>query len=119
SSSALDIFQKIEQSAHLYPYYDYANGYGIPQANYFFNSDTISKQPNWTITQTNDSLYIQIATPISPQNFYLQIRQSNKILYYEVKQIRRAWQVTYPKKRFPAGTEMRLHYEGKTMDILL
>jgi subtilisin family serine protease len=28
----MDLFKKIEQSGHLYPYYDYAHGYGIPQA---------------------------------------------------------------------------------------
>lgn len=28
----MEIYQKIEESAHLYPYYDYAHGYGIPNA---------------------------------------------------------------------------------------
>lgn len=28
----MDLFKKIEQSGHLYPYYDYAHGYGVPQA---------------------------------------------------------------------------------------
>ncbi len=27
-----ELFQKLEQSGHLYPYYDYAHGYGVPQA---------------------------------------------------------------------------------------
>lgn len=28
----MEIHQKIEESAHLYPYYDYAHGYGVPNA---------------------------------------------------------------------------------------
>ena len=31
---AMDLFHLIEKSAHLYPYFDYAHGYGIPQAKY-------------------------------------------------------------------------------------
>ncbi|MFK7924415.1 MAG: S8 family serine peptidase [Bacteroidia bacterium] len=27
-----ELFLKLEQSGHLYPYYDYAHGYGVPQA---------------------------------------------------------------------------------------
>ena len=30
----MDLFHLIEQSGHLYPYYDYAHGYGVPQAKY-------------------------------------------------------------------------------------
>ena len=35
--TALQMKQKIEESADLYPYYDYALGYGVPQADYFTN----------------------------------------------------------------------------------
>lgn len=33
---AMEYFHKIQQSAHLYPYFDYAHGYGVPQADFFF-----------------------------------------------------------------------------------
>jgi subtilisin family serine protease len=33
-----DLWLEIQQSATLYPYYDYAHGYGIPQASYFIPS---------------------------------------------------------------------------------
>lgn len=32
----MDVYRKIEESAHLYPYFDYAHGYGIPNAAYLF-----------------------------------------------------------------------------------
>jgi serine protease AprX len=34
--SNMKIFEEIEKSGDLYPYYDYAHGYGVPQASYFF-----------------------------------------------------------------------------------
>lgn len=33
-----DLWLEIQQSASLYPYYDYAHGFGIPQASYFISS---------------------------------------------------------------------------------
>lgn len=31
----MEMFELIQQSAHLYPYFDYAHGYGMPQASFF------------------------------------------------------------------------------------
>ena len=31
----MEVFREIEKSGHLYPYFDYAHGYGVPQASYF------------------------------------------------------------------------------------
>ena len=35
SLTAMQLMEAIEKSADLYPYYDYALGYGVPQASYF------------------------------------------------------------------------------------
>jgi serine protease AprX len=31
----MEVFREMEKSGHLYPYFDYAHGYGVPQALYF------------------------------------------------------------------------------------
>lgn len=31
----MKVFGELQKSGHLYPYYDYAHGYGVPQAEYF------------------------------------------------------------------------------------
>lgn len=36
-----DLWSEIQQSATLYPYYDYSHGYGVPQASYFIQSDKL------------------------------------------------------------------------------
>ena len=35
----MKVFREIEKSGHLYPYYDYAHGYGVPQAAYFMDCE--------------------------------------------------------------------------------
>ncbi|HET9502790.1 MAG TPA: S8 family serine peptidase [Hymenobacter sp.] len=35
ATKAMDLFRQLRESADLYPYYDYAHGYGRPQASYF------------------------------------------------------------------------------------
>lgn len=49
------VYQEIQKSAHLYPYFDYAHGYGIPQASYFVsplkNDSTVRE------TKTFDLVY--------------------------------------------------------------
>jgi serine protease AprX len=34
------LYSELQHCAHLYPYFDYAHGFGIPQASYFFNNDS-------------------------------------------------------------------------------
>ncbi|WP_169515057.1 S8 family serine peptidase [Hymenobacter norwichensis] len=44
--TAMALFQQIQESASLYPYYDYAHGYGIPQAEALLRqTQQASKQP--------------------------------------------------------------------------
>lgn len=38
--TAMELFEKLEKSANMYPYFDYAHGYGVPQAGYFTDSVT-------------------------------------------------------------------------------
>lgn len=41
----MQLFKEIEKSADMYPYFDYAHGYGVPQASYFFKKNIISNPP--------------------------------------------------------------------------
>jgi serine protease AprX len=50
-------FDEIQKSGHLYPYFDYAHGYGVPQASYF-TGDQREQEPTFTFVQENDSLKI-------------------------------------------------------------
>ena len=55
----MEVFKKLEESSTLHPYYDYAHGYGIPQASYFLKP-TFERTPTFTIINTEDSIKIEI-----------------------------------------------------------
>lgn len=55
----VDLFKRIEQSGNLYPYYDYAHGYGIPQAMAFLN-DTAKAPKSFDVTIADGELTMVI-----------------------------------------------------------
>ena len=92
SLTNMQVFRLMEQSGNLYPYFDYAHGYGIPQASYFTthrNRDTANtfdltvndNMLNVQITDLNtkegepdDYLYYHIETPGKKLRYYAVIK---------------------------------------------
>lgn len=90
----MDLFKKIEESSTLYPYFDYAHGFGIPQASVF-----LKKMPDQSIDYKstdiqglvkNNTLYISIKDSSfnssefnSTKDAILQYK--NKFLYYHIR----------------------------------
>ncbi|MBP5189343.1 MAG: S8 family serine peptidase [Bacteroidales bacterium] len=58
--TAMQMKSMIEQSADLYPYYDYAFGYGVPQASYFLDEAKRIIEPAATFSFENYGEYIII-----------------------------------------------------------
>jgi serine protease AprX len=75
----MEVFNLIEQSAHLFPYYDYAHGYGIPQAGYFFKDSTEDNQ-NVYFKFVNDTIYV-----IIPEEINLNDTASANLLYFHLE----------------------------------
>ena len=61
----MELFRKIEESGHLFPYYDYAHGYGVPQASFFTNKDSIGTKITFTFIEKDDKIIVEI----NPENF--------------------------------------------------
>ena len=105
-----EFFNALEQSGHLYPYFDYAHGYGIPQAGYFFDEnqdwrnrrnsgegDDPNKNPDkkeriksqenslqtFHVHRQDDSLFVHIHHPDSTDKEKDTAAVSN-LLYYHV-----------------------------------
>lgn len=55
--TAMEMFDAIEKSADLYPYFDYAFGYGVPQASYFVGRHQEADAPTFSFGQ-NDSMVV-------------------------------------------------------------
>lgn len=52
--------EEIEKSGNLYPYFDYANGYGIPRASYFFENVKDSLISPFVIVESSDLVTISL-----------------------------------------------------------
>jgi hypothetical protein len=55
----MKIFDEICKSGHLYPYFDYAHGYGIPQATYFINLNE-ETQPSFSLLEEEGILTVNL-----------------------------------------------------------
>lgn len=130
SWSNMDLFKAIERSASLYPYYDYAHGYGIPQATHFFLENAGFRMPTFDIINQGDNIIIQLRESIQraddnkasafSQNRYLYYHKRNEngsIDRYYVLDIEDASSVSIAKEEFVAGQRLFVHFNGYTSSI--
>ncbi len=86
--TSYELLKTIETSADLYPYYDYAHGYGVPQAKNILKKETDTITPSFEIKFDGDSMKIVLPINFSPS--YLLIRDyyvsgiDTSFLYTEV-----------------------------------
>ncbi|MFN8258597.1 MAG: S8 family serine peptidase [Bacteroidales bacterium] len=121
--SNMQLFKKIEESGHLYPYFDYAHGYGVPQASFFLKNDEIHEtEATFSFIQQKDTLFIEVNEKFINRQFL----QSNNYLYYHVETsnnyLEDYWLIDVYSKRpafimlkdYQAGSIIRVHYKGFT-----
>lgn len=61
SMTNMELFRAIEHSGDLYPYFDYAHGYGVPQAGYFTEQDSNKiSAPPFNFEEDAGILYIVV-----------------------------------------------------------
>lgn len=58
--TAMGTIDSIRRSGHLYPYYDYAHGYGVPQAGYFYRDNSVPNQ-SFTLERTTNGVQFTVA----------------------------------------------------------
>ncbi len=84
--TAMEMFQEIQRSADLYPYCDYAFGYGVPQASYFTERKSIAKsEPPMFRFEENSSTMVSVI-PVHSDSlihlFYKDVDENGKIVRY-------------------------------------
>jgi len=118
----MQLFKEIEKSASLYPYFDYAHGYGIPQASYFLRKTNIAeKQPTTIIEVIDDFINIKVIVlpPKDALNKYLYFHiQDSKghLKKYEVIEVSQYDVKTFNISEFEKGDILRVHYLGSTIE---
>lgn len=58
--TAMQMKEEIEHSCDRYPYYDYALGYGVPQAQYFIEKEHKEKLPTFSFRDTLNHILVVI-----------------------------------------------------------
>lgn len=120
NKSNMEIFSLIEQSGQLYPYFDYAHGYGIPKASYFFHKHEM-KENLFTIEQTPQNIIVQINdSALTTANNKLYWHIENTSGYLRKSQVIR---VDTNKPLILSNDEInqhetiRVHYNGQTKEL--
>lgn len=56
----MELFTEIQRAGDLYPYFDYAHGYGVPRADYFLEELPESEDPIYSLDLSGDVLRIKV-----------------------------------------------------------
>ncbi len=123
----MQVFHAIEKAGHLYPYYDYAHGYGIPQAGKILHPGLPKPAPTFTIKSDVDSLYIlpsdSVFTKPGPKNLYLAVYNSDHFVKrYMAIRLEETGQVSLSRWDFTSlegASYLQIHLEGYTEKINL
>ena len=123
----MQVFEAIERSGNLYPYYDYAHGYGTPQASAFVDPPKTAQMPTFDIHRHGDMIKIILRKKIEKeylpevgskqltQYLYYQKKNADKsIARYYVIDLEGADKVTIPVNEFAPGQQLLVHYNGYT-----
>lgn len=125
----MELFRNIEQSASLFPYYDYAHGFGTPQASRFFENNHHFRMPTFDIVTENDSIHIKLRRIIADEEYLQGAVEENEYLYYQKKtengRIDRYYVIKPEETKkismgvsdFLPGQILRVHYRGHTAQV--
>lgn len=119
----MQVFQAMERSGSLYPYFDYAHGYGIPQAGYFFQQAGSIVPPTFDIVRENNTIkaIIRLRTENNneliatfPYMFYHIRNQEGELLQYAVVRVEQYEVLSLNINSFKPGQRLFVHYAGHT-----
>ena len=144
SLTNMQLFREIEKSGSLFPYFDYAHGFGIPQAIYFLNKDKIAVTPTFKVIESGDSLSIVVdkdmldtaviaKNPVSGSQkiidhkstedqeylYYNIMNKSGVLDSYYVLDVTRPQVLTLLKSDFKDGETLNVHFAGYSISIKL
>lgn len=84
--TALQMKAEIEKSCDLYPYFDYAFGYGVPQAAYF-TGDLKESEPLFSLVQEKDGVRVAFKEVKKDQYVFISVEGDDGVLlgYYQTE----------------------------------
>ena len=109
--TALQMKAEIQKSCDLYPYYDYAFGYGVPQAAYFTN-ELKPAERSFNLVQEKDGVKIVVPKVIENQDVFINVEGADGVLlgYYKVHPDSTG--IKLNNKDFGQGKKLNVSYNG-------
>jgi subtilisin family serine protease len=122
------LWEEIRKSGSLYPYFDYAHGFGIPRASYFFfeeeekpnvysvqfNTDSLNCNNILTISRS-DTLEIE-ENYSSPVAFIQFVKSTGEVFKYNVSRPQNKVLASIPVEEFK-GCKLRVVYDRHFFEI--
>ena len=109
--TALQMKAEIEKSADLYPYFDYAYGYGVPQAAYF-TGDLKPAERSFNLVQEKDGVRIAIPKAIKNQNVFISVEGADGVLLGYYKAYPDTTGILMKNKDLGQGVKLNVSYNG-------
>ena len=109
--TALQMKSEIQKSCDLYPYYDYAYGYGVPQAAYFTN-ELKPAERSFNLVQEKDGVRIVIPNVVENQYVFINVEGNDGVLlgYYKISPD--STDIILKNKDFGGGKKLNVSYNG-------
>ena len=109
--TALQMKAEIEKSADLYPYFDYAFGYGVPQAAYF-TGDLKPAERSFNIVQEKDGVRITVANPMENKDMFISVEGTDGVLLGYYKTHPGTDDLLLKNKDLGEGKKLNVSYNG-------
>lgn len=119
----MQVFHEIERSGNLFPYYDYAHGYGIPQASKALTK-TLPSIPSFEFVVENNivevltNVFVEDTVRMGDSNLYLHIQGPDGYLErYSVIKVQEKIPFRMPINELEDGRILRVYYHGYTAEF--
>ena len=109
--TAMQMKAEILKSCDLYPYYDYAYGYGVPQAAYF-TGDIKPAERSFTLVQEKDGVRISIPERIKNQDVFINVEGADGVLLGYYKLSPDTTDIKLQNKDLGQGKKLNVSYNG-------
>ena len=109
--TALQMKAEIEKSCDLYPYFDYAYGYGVPQAAYFTN-ELKPAERSFNLVQEKDGVKIVVPKVIENQDVFINVEGADGVLLGYYKLHPDSTGIKLNNKDFGQGKKLNVSYNG-------
>ncbi len=140
----MQLFKEIEKAGNLYPYFDYAHGFGVPQAAHFLTKEHKPAEPSFRVAEHGDSITVFVnsipgpgkapggigedksakvkagSLPAEKEYLYYNIMNTSGVLdAYYVLNVTQNEVFTINKSGFTKGETLNVHFAGYSISVKL